>query len=428
MVSHVLTFVEESTIIGYQTDSDTFTVEQGQGILQTATLATVRLPYYTLRLLHGGAFVSVKHNTIQIAAITTPVHIQDATGAWFILPIGSQWKTSEQQLELQLNGILADTSALTPLPSHYLQEKRLLLSKPLQSPINSVVATVFDGKDLPAIRAALPAAKSGLTTSEWLTSLVQLLPIVEKPKQIIIVEELIQYEHLQPLVALHPMVQDIVWAYNLLPNASTAILLQVPFAYLQANLPAIALEHWYTQLSGLYEFDRFSDGQAHFLHVATDSLRQDLIALHPARTRLLASYWQRLFTEYPSANTTNTVTELQSLFTTQLPQLPVVQSVQVAEVVTLNAVTLAESQVAIQEAEQLLRQAPVMFTSTTNLKAVTATAVQVQNAIIGGATTDFPINFTIHTQKESVSAIAVHGKTYPNELGIQAFVQWVTGL
>lgn len=422
-------FAEEENIVGYPTGPDIFTVEQGQGIVHTNALATIRLPYYTLRMLHGGAFISVKKNTIHIAAISAPVYVQDIQGAWFVLPVGSQWKTTEQQLDAQYNGMLRDPSAITNLPIHYLQEKRAILARSTLEPPNPVVAQAFTTDDLPQIRATLPQLKQSFAASEWISVLTQVLPTVDQRTQLIIIEELIQYEHIQPLLALHPTVFQLVWSHNLLPNAPLDILLQLPFAYVGSDLPAIALEHWYTQLSALYEFDRFSKDQTRYVQTAKASLSAELVAEHPARTRELAGYWERLFTAYPSANTPATAAELQALFTTQLPVLPTASVA--AELVAANEpapLTPEQAHAAELQAGEILRQMPIMFTSATTLQALTATTVHLQNGIVGGKTTDFPIEFTINTEQESVQHITVEGVTYPNTLHIPVFVDWVTNL
>lgn len=428
-------FLDEQSAVVYTTDDGTYTLEAGQALVASAGFSTIRVPYYNLHFAHGGAYVSVKNGTLTIAAVFGPVLIEDSAGDFFIMPEGTKWETNQKILQTQNTPDVRLIAYNVPqLPRYYWQEKhaqvQIALTKPFTLPPHTPeLQAIFTNTDLVQVRYALQQMASTVPTAELLPAITyQLLTETNVEKQSILLE----YVQNDPIVAaffsVYPPTQEAMWAYVYANTpAPIAVLYSVPLAYLTHGLSASALQNWYTQFATHFESARLTKERFTIFSFIQATVTPALVEQFPARSRMLATYWQQLLETYPAQDTAQLQSLLQTIFTTPVPIIPATAVTTNTAPIPADLSTEKRANVAAM-AEAILLQTSIMFTTNTQIEPQTLAEAAITDAVIGGKTADYSISFTLNIQDRTVRNIQLQNTQYPNVLPLDQFMAWATSL
>ncbi len=131
----------------------------GTVLLQSLAPVVVRAGDLHMTFLGGAAFLSRDDDSVTVAAVSTPVLVQDGE-TFLAVPAGMQWKTGAKRLSVISEGIATWITVrnLSSLPQRFLNEQRrraaempsdILLPEPVAGPLPVRSATALDAARLP---------------------------------------------------------------------------------------------------------------------------------------------------------------------------------------------------------------------------------------------------------------------------------------
>lgn len=364
----------------------------------------------TVRGVAGAFVVIAEGSSLTVAALTTPVLVE-----WrdqrVIVPIGTQWRSSEA-----LQGLRGDIAAwararaVTLLPESYVREQIDLAASlaPPDAPARGALLAELAGDPEPD--AGDPDA--------WL------------------------------LHSFHPQLRAAVWT---LPDPlgiprSTSALRLLRFASSDLSpkpLPSVLVDRWRGAVAA---FLATEEKPAAFLEELVRASRVPLRALaargHPQRAHRIAEALISAVRPYAAGLPPAGLAAFTDLrrFDASLLQgsvdasvalpAPTEKSAGVAVVPSAPGASSSSSAAALSAAEieqrayALLRDAGAVFTVHTKIEAAGPALASVQGLVFGGKSGDRSFDFTLDLAREEVRGIAVGGRGVPFPMPFADFIAW----
>lgn len=451
---------------GVSREKDTVVTQSGSlQILEKGTLhaaaygqISVQAGQYRVGTWHGVMSVIHDGTTVTIAALTSPVLVQDGSEQW-IIPVGTQWSSSTSPVFGEDLAGWLKAHQPKKLPKHYMQaalpSARLLMEN-VHPEIRSAPSTSLVGQLL-QLPAAQERAQSDLH-ERFVDDVIKALSEDESADlEALIADSNIQTESerypvilavaaehgrsplLLPVAesglwlqtAFHPLIRDRVWqqiSEDLSTPARLHSLVFLPGSDTAAEaLSELTLKQWMLEWAAVLEQ---SDVPLTIIEAALPLLHNQIAELHkngfPLRARSYARTINNVFLGFDAALSDTGATAYEGIVKMQeeLSTMPEVSDVSVSDSVVqavFDADTLKQWEA---ELRTRLVEAGAMFMASSNIQAETNGSIMVDDVVMGTSAGDRLLTFTYDALNDRVR-IVEDGKTLPNSVSLEKYLEWV---
>lgn len=379
---------------------DSLTLEKGSLLVSTPGLTSVQVDGWTVLGWNGAFHVTRGSNgAVTVVALDVPVLVLSDHGT-AVIPAGEQWQA--KALPRPAANLFAWRAALktSPVPAHFLEAQQQILE--------TWERTAAAASEPLTVTALAEASDTQLAHMLSASSVVDPL----------LLSAVRSRQSLRLYTLIHPAFRDAAWIYAPEDASDTetkmAALLLPRLDQDKHVLSQLTVERWGNALADLEE--------------ALPTLETDVTALvdagHPERA---LAYAQEI-------TDTVSMTDLSSLAASAFSTLSSLN------VETLRASLLTRKEEPVMtvpvevvphprdpalelRAREALEQRGVMFTKESIVKAVSDTAVEVQNVVIGLADGDHTLHMEYDVTADAVRAI-MNGVIAPYASPFKAYLEW----
>jgi len=458
--SDVIQLAEGAQI--FVTSGSVFEQEDGRSFLQEGSIlirgqGIVKIDAGSLHLtgLHGAFYVTVHSDVVTVAALTAPVLVSGSSER-VLVPAGLQWRGEDlseipmvfkrEQMEL-LAGfpkIITEDPVTSGKTRSLITSPFILLELPAsrarriieqEDAILAEASSLAQAGDSEGLRMLIsdPENEELFASEQGLSVLAQLLELTEEypPLKPVILNKLLADSDLWIIASIHPYLRANSWALShpVLDHASEILhLMAFPISNTQSEpLSDAIVQKWEDDLISFLDTASDSD-------VILESLSEMLIQQYrsfvrrdyPQRAAQVLSVLTNLEQRYTLEFSDELKSELKTLRTGEridlIPEAPAEEATEV--VVEEMAPSLTPQEVE-ERANTLLNDAGAVFTVQTTIDLEPPSIAVIEGIVFSTAQGDRMFAFYLDVISGNVSRVVSDDRTYPFELPLTAFVEWL---
>lgn len=395
-------------------------LEEGTVTVIARGIARIRACGKTFSAWAGGLRLGAEEGRCTVAALTTPVLVEEEASAPVVLLPLTQTTLNKTEGKAA-TGALASVRSVTmlSLPPHYLRTYVPL--------VRDAVAAAEGQTGLQEELLTMEQEQDGDTGSRMVADLLR------EGRAPLRLPSALEERDAWLLASFHPLLKKYAWVLPVPPTASEEdrmlALLLLPRSDMQADeAPDGVVQRWKELWDAVLAKEA---DPARLLAESLPSIRASIEGLkhdrYPARAKRYAVAFLDVLRPWRPVLVSGTQQDIAALEELLLPSLPreIPPSFSASSVSSAPSSSEAFDAQAMQgEAKGVLLNAGIMFTRETALTPLDAERVAVRGAVLGTARGDRMMDFVFVLPTRRVERIVREGKILPNGLPLREFVEW----